>query len=298
MLASLALLIASGCAAEPTTEGAAPALTQTTTTSALEPPDPSQPASRTHTAPAPTAGERTSAEPTSAGPTRPAWLGTRVLPERPDGLGEIQETPRELADRRFPPPNAHPVEDGFAANVEPVPADVTARSTWVAACPVDLGELRYLTMSFWGFDGRTYPGEMIISAAVAEDVVAVFERLYDARFPIEEMRVVAAAELDAPPTGDGNNTTAFVCRPTTLGESWSQHAYGLAIDVNPFHNPYQRDDAVVPELASAYLDRDRNRPGMIQPGDEVTAAFADIGWSWGGHWRSLNDWMHFSQSGR
>ncbi len=233
-----------------------------------------------------------------AGVSRPDWLGSRVLPERPDGLGEVRDTPPELVDRRFPPPDAEPVADGYLATIAPVPDDVVARSTWADECPVTLDELRYLMMTFRGFDDRTYLGEMIVHRSVAEDVVWVFEQLYDARFPIEEMRVVAAGELDAPPTGDGNNTTAFVCRPITLSSSWSEHAYGLAVDINPFHNPYRRDDAVVPELASAYLDRDRDLPGMIQPGDVVTRAFADIGWGWGGDWTTLDDWMHFSRSGR
>jgi hypothetical protein len=68
--------------------------------------------------------------------------------------------------------------------------------------------------------------------------------------------------------------------------------------VNPFHNPYVRDDIVLPELASAYVDREHRRPGMIHPGDVVTAAFGKIGWSWGGDWDSLKDWMHFSATGR
>lgn len=249
--------------------------------------------------PTPTPSEQLmDTEPPSVDTSRPDWLGTRVLPERPDGLGEVQDTPSELVDRRFPPPDAQPVEDTFAATIGPVPDGVAARSTWESECPVALADLRYLTMTFWGFDERSYTGEMIVHRSVAEEVVSTFQRLYDARFPIEEMRVVARAELDAPPTGDGNNTTAFVCRPTTLRQSWSQHAYGLAVDVNPFHNPYRRGDAVVPELASAYLDRGRDLPGMIQPGDMVTAAFADLGWGWGGDWTSLDDWMHFSQSGR
>jgi hypothetical protein len=37
---------------------------------------------------------------------------------------------------------------------------------------------------------------------------------------------------------------------------------------------------------------------MVQPGDAVTAAFADIGWGWGGQCSSLRDWMHFSRDGR
>jgi hypothetical protein len=79
--------------------------------------------------------------------------------------------------------------------------------------------------------------------------------------------------------------------------NWSQHAFGLAIDVNPFHNPYLKGDLVLPELASTYLDRANVRPGMVERGDVVYDAFAAIGWGWGGEWNSLYDWMHFSQNG-
>ena len=232
-------------------------------------------------------------------PTRPAWLGTRVLPLAPNGFGEVRPTPRVLRDRRLPtvdllPP---PAGDDFAAAVVEVPAKVARRSTWTPGCPVALEDLRYVTVAFRGFDQRPHTGELLVHASVADDVVSVFRRLYRARFPIEEMRVVAPAELDAPPTGDGNNTTAFVCRATRGATSWSEHAYGLAVDVNPFHNPYVKGDVLLPELASAYVDRRRHRPGMIASGDVVTRAFARIGWTWGGTWTSLSDWMHFSRDG-
>ncbi len=158
-------------------------------------------------------------------------------------------------------------------------------------------DLAYLTMSFWGFDGAHHSGEMIVNRSVAHDIVSVFRTLHRNRFPLEEMRVTTRSELDAPPTGDGNNTSAFVCRAARLSDEWSEHAYGLAVDVNPFHNPYVRDALVVPELAIAYRDRAWARPGMIRPGDVVTRAFAEIGWHWGGAWSSVQDWMHFSRSG-
>lgn len=191
-----------------------------------------------------------------------------------------------------------PADDAFASTVGPVPDEVVARSTWSSACPVGLDELAYVTVSFWGFDGRPHTGELLVAADLAPGTVTVFEALYDARFPIEEMRVVDAPELDLPPTGDGNNTTAFVCRPTRGATSWSEHAYGRAIDVNPFTNPYEKGDLVLPELATSYLDRANVRPGMIEPDGEVVAAFAAEGWAWGGGWSSPTDLMHFSPSGR
>jgi hypothetical protein len=238
--------------------------------------------------------------PQTAGTVRPAWLGTRLLPLGPDGFGVIAPTPPELADRRLPPPEpqAAPASTTFRATVEMVAPEVASRSTWDPACPVGLDELRHVRVSFWGFDERPHTGELLILAELADDVVEVFASLFRARFPIEEMRITRAEELNAHPTGDGNNTGAFVCRPSRGTTSWSEHAYGRAVDINPFHNPYLKGDVVLPELASAYADRSAERPGMILDGGVVTDAFAGIGWRWGGDWRSSKDYMHFSPTGR
>lgn len=283
----------SGDTATTTIAEAAPStIAQSTTTTTLAPT--TTPTTTTTAVPAPTTTVSTT---TAVDP--PAWLGTRVLETDGDGNALPIPTPPELVDRRLrtvdllPPPTG-----GFAATIGPVPDDILARSTWHDGCPIGVADLAYLTVSFWGFDDLPHTGELLVNARFADGVADVFEHLYEIQFPIEEMRVVAAEELDYPPTGDGNNTTSFVCRPTTGGTSWSQHAYGLAIDVNPFHNPYERDGWVLPELATAYLDRDVVRPGMVLEGDIAVAAFAAIGWRWGGDFRSLVDYMHFSANNR
>ena len=251
------------------------------------------PATAATTAPAPT---------TTRPPPAPVWrVGARPLPLRPDGFGEVRPTPAALRVRRLPTLDRLPPPPGgrFRSSVRPIGPAVRARmgTTWRPGCPVGLADLRYVTVSFRGFDGRPHTGELVVHERVAAGVVAVFARLYRARFPIEEMRLVTGADLEARPTGDGNNTAAFVCRAARKQTRWSAHAYGLAVDVNPFQNPYRRGDLVLPELASAYLDRADRRPGMIRPGDAVTAAFADLGWTWGGTWRSPRDFMHFSATG-
>ncbi|MDT8915416.1 M15 family metallopeptidase [Amycolatopsis sp. PS_44_ISF1] len=242
--------------------------------------------------------------PTSPAPSTVApvtWkVGARPLPLRPDGFGEVQPTPPELVNRSLPthdflPP---PPGDAFASRVGPVPADVLARSTWQPACPVEASELSYVQVSFWGFDRHAHTGELLVARTGAQAVVQVFGRLFALRFPIEEMRITAPAELAAAPTGDGNDTSAFVCRPVRGQGNWSAHAYGLAVDLNPFCNPYTKGDLVLPELASAYVDRGTVRPGMVLPGGDVVRAFAAVGWSWGGDWTSPTDRMHFSANGQ
>lgn len=230
----------------------------------------------------------------------PAWLGATPLEERlRDGEGRYV-TPDELVDRRLITHSDLPVPstDTFVATVDDVTQPILARSTWHDACPVTPDDLAYVTVTFYGFDQVTHTGELLVHRDVADDVITVFARLFDVKFPIEAMRIIRQDELDADPTGDGNITTGFVCRSVTSGTSWSEHAYGRAIDINPFHNPYLRGSRVVPELATAYLDRTNIRPGMIRAGDEVVDAFAAIGWSWGGNWVSAKDWMHFSSTGR
>lgn len=242
------------------------------------------------------------------GTVAPTWLGNRPLPRTANGLGEIRPTPPELQDRSFTlPDHVEPLPgDGFASSVTTVPDDVLARSSWSDECPVEAEDLRWVRLAFWGFDDRRHTGELLVHADAAEAMVRVFGQLYASRFPIEEMRITRAEELDAEPTGDGNNTGAFTCRPLHGTTTWAQHAYGLAVDVNPFQNPYIKPpnatgvagDTLIPELASAYLDRSRRAPGMIRPGDAVVQAFASIGWEWGGNWQRAKDYMHFSSNGR
>jgi len=290
------IAVLGGCGSDDTTESSTlPAVVPVTTTTTTIAP-------ATTVLPETTTTSTVPATTTTVSPfARPAWLGTRVLPLGPDGENGIaQPTPPELQDRqletidRLPPPP----DDQFVATIQPVPDDVLARSTWTDECPVTRDELAYITVAHYGFDGEFHTGETIVNAAVAEAIVGVFEKLHTARFPIEGMKVTTQAELDAPPTGDGNNTGSFGCRPAVGSSGWSMHAYGLALDINPFHNPYQSGELIIPELAMSYLDRDQVLPGMVVAGDVVVEAFAAIGWGWGGEWNSLKDYMHFSQNGR
>ena len=231
----------------------------------------------------------------------PSWLGTRPLPRTAAGFGEVRPTPPELRERRFTLPDTVPSlpGTGFASRVTaPAPKDVIARSTWAAGCPVRARDLAWVRLTFRGFDGARHTGELLVNRSAAADLVGVFRALYADRFPIEQMRITTKAEQDVPPTGDGNDTGAFNCRAVRGATTYSQHAYGLAVDVNPFQNPYLKGDLVLPELASSYRDRSWHRPGMILPGGPVVRAFARIGWGWGGSWSSLKDLQHFSANGR
>ncbi len=249
-------------------------------------------------------GSTASPSPTPQATAAPSWLGTRVLEPGPTGFPPPQPTPPELFPRSIvtedvlpPPPDAD-----FHATVEPVGEDVAARSTWHEGCPVALADLRVVTVAFVGFDGAFHTGELLVHADAADAVVAMFRAMHEARFPLEQVAITTPADLDAPPTGDGNVTSAFVCRDARGSGSWSEHAYGRAVDINPFQNPYVKETdegrVVLPELATAYTDRSRDLPGMLHPDGPVVAAIEAAGWTWGGTYTSLQDLMHVSATGR
>lgn len=288
LVAVTAALALAGCGSTPG-PAAAPSGSPSVVPSVAPSQSPSGSPSPTRTTPAPRPGQ-----------TPPPWLGTRVLPHEPGGFGEVQPTPPELRRRAFTLPDrlAMLPGRGFRSRVTRVPQEVLARSTWEPGCPVGVDDLRWVRLTFWGFDDARHTGELLLHEAAVGPLVDVFGQLYAARFPIEQMVITTKADLDAPPTGDGNNTSAFACRAITGGSGYSQHAYGLAVDVNPFQNPYTKGDVLLPELAGAYLDGDRTRPGIITPDGPVVRAFASVGWSWGGAWRTLKDRHHFSANGR
>jgi hypothetical protein len=189
-------------------------------------------------------------------------------------------------------------DEQFSASVEAVTADELGAS-WHAGCPVAVADLRTVRVAHWGMDGTVHQGRLVVAAAEADPVAAVFRALFDARSPIARMEPIAACGGDDDASMAANNTSGFNCRTVKGSGRLSEHAYGRAIDVNPLRTPYvYADGRVDPPSGAAYADRARTDPGVIHDGDPVVAAFADQGWGWGGHWSGGHDYQHFSASGR
>jgi D-alanyl-D-alanine carboxypeptidase len=232
----------------------------------------------------------------------------RPAPARAEGTTRAPTASAAPATSAAPaPPSTTALPARFAGTVSALPADLAAEmrgTTWQPGCPVPLAALRLLTLRYWGFDGRAHQGPMVVNQAVAQQVLSVFRRLFQARFPIQELHLaVQYVPGEDDPNDTRNYTDSFNCRPVVTargaGTSWSQHAFGLAIDINPIQNPYVASDGYVRNLhARPYRDRSLSRLGMIHPGEVVVRAFAAIGWRWGGNWSGDKDYMHFSSTGR
>ncbi|MQA95824.1 MAG: M15 family peptidase [Streptosporangiales bacterium] len=225
-------------------------------------------------------------------------------PERGSGGPPGSPSPTGTATRITPTPAPSPTATlpaRFSSEIERIDAATRKRMrpSYRPGCPVPLSELRYLRMTYWGFDDEPHTGEMVVAGDVAEDVVTVFRRLYDARYPIRRMELVDEYEGSDFESIEANNTSAFNCRRAEGSTNWSNHAAGRAIDINPCQNPYVYADGHISHpQCRRYVDRDRESPGMVHGGDVVDRAFRSIGWEWGGRWSGARDYQHFSENGR
>ena len=191
---------------------------------------------------------------------------------------------------------------GYHARIQPIPPAMRAQMTgvsWHPGCPVGLGDLRLITLTYRGFDGRDHTGRLVANRDAAPALVTVFRRLYAARFPIRRMEPVDRYGGDDYRSIEADNTSSFNCRAATGSTRWSNHAYGRAIDVNPIENPYVSGGTTSHPASRSYLDRSRHDRGTAYGGGVLVEAFRSVGWGWGGTWSgSVRDYQHFSVNGR
>lgn len=203
-------------------------------------------------------------------------------------------TPSSVAPPTAPPSTV--ALPPFQSSIEAVTA-AELGSSWRPGCPHPVEQLRAVNVSHVGYDGAVHTGRLIVDAAHADRIATVFRDLYAARFPIQRIEPVDRYGSDDQASMRANNTSGFNCRTVAGSSSWSEHAYGRAVDVNPLVNPYVKGSSVDPPEGAPYADRTRTDQGMIHADDAAVRAFAAQGWRWGGYWTGGKDYQHFSASG-
>lgn len=162
-------------------------------------------------------------------------------------------------------------------------------------------DLRYVHILHYDFSGESVEGELICNALIAQDLVEIFYDLYRAEYQIEKVRLIDEYLADDDLSMENNNTSCFNYRVVEGTEKLSRHAYGLAVDVNPFYNPYVRYNKdgslhIDPKGSEAYADRSKTFPFKIDENDLCLRLFKEHGFTWGGDWNSMKDYQHFQKT--
>src|SRR5664279_6282932 len=143
--------------------------------------------------------------PIPEGPAAPSTATTAAPPAAPTTDATTEAGPGATAASGFTSSIAG-IDDALAARMS---------SSWRPGCPVPLTDLRYLTVTYRGFDGVDHLGELVVAASAAPDVVQVFHRLYDNGFPLASLRLVGDFGGSDDQSMDADNSSAFNCRAVT-----------------------------------------------------------------------------------
>jgi len=165
-------------------------------------------------------------------------------------------------------------------------------------CPPAIeNQQRLIEVLYYSFDDHIHQGQIVIDERLVEDVREVFRVALELKFPFDSVIPISNEQFleDGRWSDDlsmaANNTSAFNYREKTGGGTLSKHAYGFAIDINPQLNPYIKGDVVFPPGSVYNVDQ----PGTLKEGHPVVQAFLNLGWTWGGHWKTLKDYQHFEK---
>lgn len=165
---------------------------------------------------------------------------------------------------------------------------------------IELADLNYIRVLHMGFDGKVHIGELIVNKAIADDIIDIMKKLYENKYPIEKMLLVDEYGGDDVLSMSDNNSSAFNYRVIANTTTLSNHARGMAIDINPRYNPYVTYDKdgnenISPENGVEYADRDKEFEAKIDKNDLCYKLFISHGFTWGGEWDNSKDYQHFEK---
>lgn len=190
------------------------------------------------------------------------------------------------------------MEDAFY--ISPVGEDIFERmkgKSYKDDCTLPLEDLRYLHVLHKNKEGETLEGELVCNVHIAEAVLDIFKKLYEAKYPIEKVRLVDEYDADDERSMEDNNSSSFNFRFISHSTTVSKHGLGLAVDINTLYNPYVKmvdgKLSIEPVTAEAYTDRTKEFDYKINEGDLCYQLFVEHGFEWGGNWTNAKDYQHF-----
>jgi len=151
--------------------------------------------------------------------------------------------------------------------------------------------LRLVDVYYYGFDKKLHKGQLVVHREVVLDIIEIFELIRETRFPISKVIPISKYGWSDDKSIMDNNTSAFNYRYISGTRVISNHASGLAIDINPGLNPYIKNGSSLP----ANCVYDTTKAGTILADSDLVKEFKKRGWQWGGDWKSLKDYQHFEK---
>ena len=153
-----------------------------------------------------------------------------------------------------------------------------------------INQLELFDVIYLSTDGKIHKGQILSNKKIAEDIRQMFRFMLDEGFVIEKAIPIVKYNWSDSLSMDDNNTYSFCYRNVT----YSKHANGMAIDINPRFNPLRWKKVNRPnQPEGAVLDTTVN--GTFYPGHPVVEEFKRLGFKWGHVFSKYYDDHHFEK---
>jgi peptidoglycan L-alanyl-D-glutamate endopeptidase CwlK len=195
-------------------------------------------------------------------------------------------------------------------------------------CPDSiLAKQQLLRVFYFGEDKKLHQGQVVVHESLVKDVSDLFEMLVRKELPVNSVVPVsdqrfAMREYVAPRqytvtwddhlSMEANNSSSFNYRRiiTADGEKkmLSLHALGMALDINPVHNPcygnpqHTDTENFSKEAAAGHRSKvphngiyDPEHPQSMTSRHPIVLFLQERGWTWGGTWGNPLDLHHFQK---
>ncbi len=155
-----------------------------------------------------------------------------------------------------------------------------------------IDQLTLITVHYYSMDGKIHQGQLLANKLIAEELREIFKEMLQLKFPIAKVIPAVKYNWNDEASMNDNNSYCFCYRDV----SYSKHAQGMAIDINPWQNPNRWKEAYnyrknKPEGA-VY---DPQAPGTLHDKHPVVALFKSKGYFWGRHFKRNFDDHHFEK---
>jgi hypothetical protein len=165
-------------------------------------------------------------------------------------------------------------------------------------CPDEIRKRqRLISIKYYSMDKQIHQGQLVLDKELVSDIKQVFELALKERFPIYSVIPISDKRFrkdnrwDDELSMEANNTSSFNYREITGGGRPSNHAYGRAVDINTFLNPYIKGQLILPHGATY----DPKIDGTLTADSPIVREFLKLGWTWGGNWTNPKDYQHFEK---
>jgi len=153
-----------------------------------------------------------------------------------------------------------------------------------------IDQLKLISVRYYSTDHKIHQGQVLTNIKIADKLELMFKFMLNERFPIAHAIPVVNYNWDDEVSMEANNTYSFCYRDV----SFSKHARGMAIDINPYFNPVRWKEGYENRLnkpVGAHFDP--SIPGTFYKQHPVVLEFMKLGFYWGHNFSTKHDDHHF-----